>query len=114
MTAEQKKTEIITPKWITWVCIFFYTAGLANIIVSFTGIFAQFGLFYSALNVLLIVIMFAALAGVWSMEKWGAILFAIVIAIKIGYDFYSGAFIWWELALFIPVILLLLQYKKMK
>ncbi len=114
MTSENKKPGIPAPKWINWVCICFYTAGLINIIISFTGIYARFGLFYSALNVLLIVIMFAALSGIGSMEKWGAILFAIVIFIKTGYDFYSGAFQWWELALFIPVILVLLQYKKMK
>ncbi|WP_336516175.1 hypothetical protein [Pollutibacter soli] len=114
MATENNSTSFLRPKWITWTCIAFWTAGLIYIIMAFAGYFATFGLFYSAVNLLLVVILFAALSGVWSMEKWGVILFAIILALKIGYDLFSKAFQYWELVLLVPVIMLLLQYKKMK
>ena len=110
---EKKTVDIQRPLLVTWLCVILFAAGIFNIIYSFTGVFAAYGLLYSAANVLLIVILFAGLSGVWSMEKWGVILFSIVISLKLALDLILGAFHWWQLLLIIPVIYFWLNYKKM-
>ena len=111
---EKKSIVVPRPLAVTWVCIFLFTAGIANIIYSFTGAFAGYGVLYSAANVLLIVVSFAALSGIWAMEKWGITLFTVLVTLKLGLDFYAGAFRWWQLALIVPLVVFWMYRPKMK
>jgi hypothetical protein len=108
-----KSPPVLRPKLISITSSLLFAAGLFSIVYTFTGAYAQYGPYYSAINTLIIVLIFAALSGVWSMEKWGAYLFTILIIIKCSFDLYIGAFIWWELLLLIPVIIFFSQIKKM-
>jgi hypothetical protein len=107
-------TTVQRPVFITALCVVLFAGGLFNIFYTFTGAFAPYGLLYSAGNVLLLVISFAALSGVWGMEKWGTWLFAVVIVLKLTLDAWVKAFIWWELLLLVPAVAFLVYYKKMK
>lgn len=79
------------PLVVTIMAYLLYAAGLAYIVYSFTGFSAAYGRFYPAAQVLLMLIIFAALAGVLSMEKWGAWLFLAAIAARVLLDFQVGA-----------------------
>ncbi|MDX2047747.1 MAG: hypothetical protein SFU87_13235 [Chitinophagaceae bacterium] len=107
-------TPVQRPVIITALCVALFAIGLFTVFYTFTGAFAPYGLLYSAGNVLLLVITFAALSGVWGMEKWGTWLFAVVIALKLSLDVWVKAFTWWELLLLVPAFAFLFYYKKMK
>jgi hypothetical protein len=109
-----KKVPVLRPVIITVFCSLLFAVGVFTIIYTFTGVFAPYGVYYSAVNTFIIVIMFAALSGVWVMEKWGAYLFAVLVLVKLGIDFYAGAFTWWELLLLVPALVFLSGVKKMK
>lgn len=98
---------------ITAVCSVLFTAGILSIIYTFTGAFAPYGVYYSAVNAIIMVIMFAALSGIWVMEKWGVYLFILLIIVKSGVDYLSGAFTFWLLLLLVPVVIFISQLKKM-
>ncbi len=104
---------VARPVAITVVCYVLFTAGIFSIIYTFTGAFAPYGVYYSAVNALIFVVMFAALSGIWVMEKWGVYLFILLVAVKVGIDYYSGSFSWWEMLVLIPVIIFISQLKKM-
>ena len=108
-----KPQPVFRPWLITAICSILFAAGIFSIIYTFTGAFAPYGVYYSALNAVIIVIMFAALSGIWVMEKWGVYLFVLLTLIKCGLDLYSGAFTYWELFLLIPVIVFLSRLNKM-
>jgi hypothetical protein len=57
---------------------------------------------------------FVGLSGVWAMEKWGAISFAIVVVLKVLVDLIFSNFQWYILLGFIPAVLFLLALPKMK
>ncbi len=88
-----------------------FALGLFNVIYAFTGAYAPFGIYYPAVNVFLIILMFAALAGLWSMEKWGLWLFLVFVVLKLILDVWTGAFQFAELALLIPAALFLFKKK---
>lgn len=79
------------PLVVTVMAYLLYAAGLVYIVYSFTGFTAEYGRFYPAAQVVLMLVMFAALAGVLSMEKWGAWLFLAAIAARVLLDFQVGA-----------------------
>lgn len=108
-----EKVPVNRPLAVTAICSLLFALGIFNIIYTFTGVYAPYGVYYSAVNALMVVIMFAALSGIWVMEKWGVYLFIVLIIIKAGIDLYSGAFSWWELLLLVPALLFLSQLKKM-
>jgi len=102
------------PGIITGFCSALLVAGIFNIIYTFTGVYAPYGLLYSAAHTLITIVIFASVAGIWSMEKWGVYLFLACLAVKLGPDFYTGAFKIWEIVLIIPAIIFVLHLKKMK
>jgi len=110
----EKTAPVERPLLVTVFCSLLFAAGLFTIVYTFTGVFAPYGVYYSAVNTFIMVIMFAALSGVWVMERWGVYLFAVLVLVKFGIDFYSGAFSWWELLLLIPVIIFFSFLRKMK
>lgn len=103
----------LRPLFVTIASVVMLVLGVFNVIYSFTGIYAPYGLLYTAIHTLLTVVMFAGIAGVWSMEKWGVFVFLIVIALKYALDIYSGAFSWWTLLLLVPAFVFLYYRKKM-
>lgn len=102
------------PALVTAFCSAILALGLFNIVYTFTGVYAPYGLFYSAIHTLLTVVLFAAISGIWSMERWGVYLFAGIIALKLGLDLYTGAFHYASLLLLVPVIYFLAILSKMK
>jgi hypothetical protein len=102
------------PIIITALCSALLAAGIFNIVYTFTGIYAPYGLLYSAGHTMITIVIFAAVSGIWSMEKWGVYLFLACLALKFGLDFYAGAFKLWEIALLIPAAVFLIHLKKMK
>jgi hypothetical protein len=110
----EKKTVVVPrPLILTWLCIILFVAGISNIIYSFTGAFAGYGVLYSAANVLLIIFSFAALSGIWAMEKWGVTLFSVLLGLKFILDVYVKAFQWWELVLLAIAVVFWIHRKKM-
>lgn len=108
-----KPTEVIRPLSITIICSILSTLGLLGIIYTFTGAFAPYGLLYPAAHTLIIVGMFASLAGIWSMEKWGIYLFAVLLTLKFALDYFTGAFSYWELLLLIAPVVFIYYFRKM-
>ena len=108
------KRKVNRPKFITALCLLLIAYGFWSIISSYIGVYSGFGTLYPAMSALMIVFSFDAISGVWSMEKWGPISFAIVIALKIFMDALWGKFNPWFLLAIIPAIIFFLQFPKMK
>jgi hypothetical protein len=108
-----KQPPVQRPLLISITCSLLYAAGLFGIVYTFTGAYAPYGIFYSAINTLIIVVIFAALSGVWGMERWGVYLFGILVMIKMGIDLYTGAFNKWELLLLVPLVIFTVMFRKM-
>jgi len=107
-----EKTTIKAPLPVTITIYLLASAGLFNIIYSFTGAYAPYGLFYPAVNVLVTVGLFASFAGLSNMEKWGLYLFFVMLAFKFGVDLYTCAFSYWNLLLLVPAGLFLAFLRK--
>jgi hypothetical protein len=105
--------SIARPAIITALCSALLAVGTFNIIYTFTGAYAPYGLLYSAVHTLLTVVIFAAVSGIWAMEKWGVYVFLACLAVKFGLDFYTGAFKYWELVLLVPAIVFAMHLKRM-
>jgi hypothetical protein len=105
--------SIARPAIITALCSALLAVGIFNIIYTFTGAYAPYGLLYSAVHTLLTVVIFAAVSGIWAMEKWGVYVFLACLAVKFGLDFYTGAFKYWELVLLVPAIVFVMHLKRM-
>jgi hypothetical protein len=102
------------PPFITAVCIALFALGIFNIVYTFTGLYQGLNTLYPAVNALMIVFSFVGLSGVWAMEKWGPISFAIVVVLKVLVDLIFSNFQWYILLGFIPAVLFLLALPKMK
>lgn len=109
-----EKTAIKTPLAVTITIYLLAAAGIFNIIYSFTGVYAPYGLFYPAVIMLVTVGLFASFAGIANMEKWGLYVFFVMLAIKFGVDLYTGAFSYWNLLLLVPAGIFLAFYRKFK
>jgi hypothetical protein len=102
------------PLLVTISCALLFAGGLSVILYTFTGAFAPYGTFYPGVNVLFIIVMFAALSGIWSMEKWGVWIFLVILILKMGLDLWVKAFDWLELISLIPLIIFLGYVRGMK
>jgi hypothetical protein len=107
-------STINRPVPVTIFCSLILVLGLFNIVYTFTGVYAPYGLLYSAAHTLLTIVLFAAISGIWSMEKWGVYLFLAIVAMKFGLDLYTGAFHYAELLLLLPTAYFLVIVPKMK
>lgn len=85
-----------------WVASLLFLSGLAHIVYTFTGAFAQYGMYYPALSVLTVVLMFVALSLAWEGDRWGVLLFLLSVSLRIVLDLWAGAFNWWEALLLLP------------
>lgn len=82
-----------------------FVLGLFDILYTFAGFHAQYGLLYPAAHVLLNVLLFVSISFIWSKEKWAIFLFAGILACHFILDLYVGAFQFWKLSLLIPALL---------
>jgi hypothetical protein len=96
--------QLIRPRWITVTVSLLFAAGIFNILVAFTGATARYGMFYPALQLLFTIGYLLALSGIWEMERWGLILFPIILTAALAADIYLGAFRYYTVALWGPVI----------
>jgi hypothetical protein len=69
---------------------------------------------YPAVNALMIVFSFVSISGIWSMEKWGAITFPVVVTIKIITDLIFSNFSGWYLLGYVVAIYFFTFYKQMR
>lgn len=102
------------PPLLTVLCIILVVLGFWSIISTYIGIYSGFGTLYPAFNALTVVMGFIGISGVWQMEKWGPVSFAIVIVLKILVDLIWGYLNPWYLLVLIPVAIFLLLIPKMK
>ena len=79
-----------------------FAMGIFDILYSFTGAYAQYGLLYPASHVLLTIILFLSLSFIWYRERWALFLFAGVILAHLGVDLFVGAFHPIKLLLLLP------------
>lgn len=108
-----KKTVIERPLPVSIAAVVMLVSGVCNVIYSFTGVYAPYGVLYTAFHTILTVIMFAGISGIWSMERWGVYVFSIVLALKFALDIYSGAFSYLTLILWVPGFIFFAFAKKM-
>lgn len=99
---------------ITILCLLIVVYGFWSLISSYIGVYRDFAVLYPAANALMIVFMFVAISGVWSMEKWGPISFVIVVLLKLLTDALWGYFNIWMLLGIVPAAVFLLLIPKMK
>lgn len=81
-----------------------FALGIFDIIYSFMGYYARWGVLYPAFHVLLNIALFLALSLIWSAEKWASWLFLAIVAAHLGLDLAVGAFAFWKLALVLPAL----------
>jgi hypothetical protein len=101
------------PSIMTGIITALFALGLFNVIYAFTGATAPFGIYYPAANVFLTILMFASLAGLWSMEKWGLWLFLVFTGLKLILDIWTNAFHYAELLLLLPAAIFMLKRKEL-
>ena len=97
---------------VSVACTMLFIAGLISIVFAFFGVYATNGVLYSAIHMLLTITVFAALSGVWQMERWGIWLFSVMMFVKIGLDVFYHAFSLWELLLFLPIVVFVIYFKE--
>lgn len=102
------------PGAITFMVVLIIVAGIANLVYSFTGIYASYGLLYPAAMALITVISIAALSAIWGMEKWGVYVYTVLTILKLSLDFYVDAISIWSVIFLIPVLIFWVWIKKMK
>ena len=88
-----------------------FALGIFDILYSFTGAYAPYGLLYPALHVLLTIILFLSLSFIWYREKWALFLYAGVVIAALGIDFFVGAFHLAKLLLLVPLPIFLYLWK---
>lgn len=90
-------------------CLF--ALGLFDIVYSFTGAYAQFGILYPSAHALLNIILFLALSFIWAKEKWAVWLFLGIVLSHIGLDLLVGAFTAFKLLLLLPAFYFIVKVK---
>ena len=103
----------LRPLAVTVSSIVMLVLGIFNVIYSFTGIYAPFGLLYTAFLTILTVVMFAGISGIWNMERWGWYVFIVTIFLKFSLDIFSDAWSWWNLLLLVPTGIFSIYRKSM-
>lgn len=100
------------PPLITIMCILMFTGGLLLVLDVFTGAFSKYGVFFSPYMILHVLGIAAAGTGLWNMERWGAIVLLIVLAIHAALLHFAGIPLWY-LLYYIPVLSVFTYWKMM-
>jgi hypothetical protein len=88
-----------------------FALGIFDILYSFTGAYAPYGLLYPASHVLLTIVLFLSLSFIWYRERWALFLFGGVVLAHFGVDLFVGAFHPAKLLLLIPLPAFLYLWK---
>ena len=96
---------IARPPLVTLLCAFVFAASIYLIIQTFSGAFAANGILFSPLIVLFIIIAITGAAGIWSMEKWGFVVFMIAAC---GFQVVPLIFNVWSFTWLVPIGLMFL------
>ena len=86
--------------------------GIFDVLYSFTGAYAPFGLLYPAAHVFLTIILFLTLSFIWSKEKWALYLFGAIVLAHIGLDLFVGAFQLIKLLMFLPLVIFVVLWRE--
>lgn len=89
-----------------------FALGIFDILYSFTGAYALFGLLYPAAHVLLTIVMFLSLSFIWYRERWALFLLSGVILAGLLLDLSVGNFQVLRLLLFLPLIVFIFLWKR--
>ena len=101
-------SSIVTNVLIALVAVY----GLMDLIYTFTGVYARFGLLYPAAHGFLNILLFMALSFIWSKERWAVWLFLGIASVQVLVDFFAGRPLGLQLILFVPAIYFLIRQKK--
>ena len=101
-------SSIVTNVLIALVAVY----GLMDLVYTFTGVYAKFGLLYPAAHGFLNILLFMALSFIWSKERWAVWLFLCIAGVQVLVDFIVKRPIGVQLVLFIPAIYFLFRQKK--
>lgn len=93
------------PPLITLLCSFVFIASIYLIIQTFSGAFASYGTLFSPFIVLFIILAITGASGMWTMEKWGFILFLLAAC---GFQAVPLVFNVWSFYWLAPIVLLFL------
>jgi len=88
-----------------------FALGIFDILYSFTGAYAPYGLLYPASHVFLTIILFLSLSFIWYRERWALFLFAGVILAHFGVDYFVGAFHPMKLLMLLPLPAFMYMWK---
>ena len=86
--------------------------GLFDLVYTFTGVYAQFGLLYPAAHGLLNIIMFLALSFIWTKDKWGTWIFLGVIGSQMLLDLFTHRPLAYQFILLLPAIYFLISQRR--
>jgi hypothetical protein len=106
--------QIVRPRWISVTAGLLFAAGIFNILMAFTGATARYGMFYPAVQVLLTIGYLTALSGIWEMERWGFILLPFVLVAALATDLWLGAFRYYNLLPWLPMIVFWIEKRRFR
>lgn len=88
--------------------------GLFDLIYTFTGVYAKYGLLYPAAHGFFNIILLLALSFIWSKDKWGSLLFIGVICCQLILDLFTQRPLDFQLLLLIPALYFLFSQHKQR
>ena len=86
--------------------------GLYDLIYTFTGVYARYGLLYPAAHGFLNIILFLALSFIWSKDKSGTWIFIGVVVGQFALDFFTQRPFDYQLILVLPALYFLFSQRK--
>jgi hypothetical protein len=86
--------------------------GLMDLIYTFTGVYASYGLLYPAAHGFLNILLFLAISFIWAREKWASYLLLGIALLHLGVDTWVGRPIVIQWVLLIPAVYFLFRLRK--
>lgn len=86
--------------------------GLVDLIYTFTGVYAKFGLLYPAAHGFLNILLFMALSFIWSKENWAVWLFLAIVCVQVMLDLFVSRPLGLQTVLVIPALYFMIRLKK--
>jgi hypothetical protein len=86
--------------------------GLMDLIYTFTGAYAQYGLLYPAAHGFLNILLFLAISFIWAKEKWATYLLLGIAILHLGVDILVERPIIIQWVLLVPAVYFLFRLRK--
>lgn len=86
--------------------------GIFDLMYTFTGVYAPFGLLYPAAHSFLTILLFLSLSFIWSKERWAAWLYIGIVLAHVALDLFAGRQDYLKLLLLIPGVYFLIMLRK--